>query len=65
MEDSEQILFTPNHALRALDISRSKLYGLMKSGELRFVMIGGDRRIPAEELKRIAREGAPNKPSKA
>jgi len=50
-------LYSPNSAARALDISRSKVYDLMKSGSLRFVMIGSDRRIPADEIQRIASEG--------
>ncbi len=56
-EDSKR-LYSPNSAARALDISRTKIYDLMKSGALRFVMIGSDRRIPAEEIQRIASEGA-------
>jgi excisionase family DNA binding protein len=52
-------LFSPNSAAHALDISRSKVYDLMKSGHLRFVLIGADRRIPAEEIDRLATEGTP------
>lgn len=55
--ENKQVLFTPDNAARALDISRSKVYELMKSGVLRFVHIGADRRIPAEEIERIAAEG--------
>lgn len=51
-------LYSPNNAAQALDISRSKVYDLMKCGALRFVMIGSDRRIPADEIQRIASEGA-------
>jgi len=50
-------LFSPNSAADALDISRSKIYGLMKSGGLRFVMVDHHRRIPADEIRRIASEG--------
>ena len=56
-------LYSPNSAAETLDISRSKVYDLMKSGSLRFVMIGADRRIPAEEIQRIASEGATAKPA--
>ena len=57
MELNEQLLFTPNNAARALDISRSKVYALMASGDLKFVMVGADRRIPRDELRRIAEHG--------
>jgi excisionase family DNA binding protein len=51
-------LYSPNFAAKVLDISRSKIYDLMKSGALRYVTIGADRRIPADEIQRIATEGA-------
>lgn len=56
--DESRKLYSPNSAARALDVSRSKVYDLMKCGALRFVMIGSDRRIPADEIQRIASEGA-------
>ncbi|MGE0875659.1 MAG: helix-turn-helix domain-containing protein [Burkholderiales bacterium] len=70
MDDSQpnraerrRVLYSPNSTAEALDLSRSKVYALMKAGSLRYVNIGGDRRIPAEELERIAREGVPAKPA--
>ncbi|WP_447803665.1 helix-turn-helix domain-containing protein [Pseudomonas serbica] len=56
MEQLRQ-LYSVNRAAETLDLSRSKLYELMKHGQLRFVMIGADRRIPADEIARIAAEG--------
>ena len=56
--DKSRKLYSPNSAAQALDISRSKIYDLMKSGALRFVLIGADRRIPADEIQRLASEGA-------
>jgi excisionase family DNA binding protein len=58
-QNTEQLLFSPNSAARALDISRTKMYGLMRDGIVRFVLIGADRRIPASELHRLAAEGIP------
>ena len=58
MEQLRQ-LFSFTRAAEPLDLSRSKLYALMKRGQLRFVMIGADRRIPADEIARIAAEGVP------
>lgn len=54
---SERKLYSPNAAAVALDVSRSMVYMLMKSGALKFVLIGADRRIPAEEIERVQREG--------
>lgn len=55
--DDIRHLYSPNNAARALDISRSKIYDLMKTGALRFVKIGAGRRIPSEEIQRMAAEG--------
>lgn len=55
----DQYLFSPNSAARALDMSRSKVYDLMKRGLLHYVVIESDRRIPASEIARIAAEGIP------
>ena len=60
-ETEARKLFSPNSAARILDVSRSKIYDLMKSGHLHFVVVGCDRRIPASEIERIASEGAPAK----
>jgi excisionase family DNA binding protein len=59
--DEGRKLYSPNSAARALDLSRSKIYDLMKSGTLRYVQIGSDRRIPAAEIARIAGEGTSTK----
>ncbi|MWV11160.1 helix-turn-helix domain-containing protein [Pseudomonas sp. R-28-1W-6] len=61
----EQHLFSPNSAARALDVSRSKVYDLMKRGLLHYVVIESDRRIPASEIARIAAEGIPAKSEQA
>ena len=60
-ESEARKLFSPNSAARILDVSRSKIYDLMKAGQLHFVMVGCDRRIPVAEIERIASEGAPAK----
>ena len=61
METEGRKLYSPNSAAAALDLSRSKIYDLMKQGHLRFVLIGSDRRIPHTEIERIASEGASEK----
>jgi excisionase family DNA binding protein len=57
--DARPLLYSPNAAAHALNVSRSKIYELIKNGALSYVMIGADRRIPANEIQRIAAEGAP------
>ncbi len=56
MQDDRKLL-SPNNAARVLDISRSKLYALMKTGELKWVPFGADRRIPVDEIDRIVKNG--------
>lgn len=55
--DDFKHLYSPNNAAHALDISRSKVYELMKTGAVRFVKIGSKRRIPSGEIQRLAAEG--------
>jgi excisionase family DNA binding protein len=61
MDQQGPKLLSPNRAAAKLDISRSTLYQLMKLGRVRYVMVGADRRIPVEEIDRIASEGASTK----
>jgi excisionase family DNA binding protein len=44
------LLLTPLEAARLLGISRSKVYALMKTGEIDWVTIGACRRIPHGDL---------------
>jgi excisionase family DNA binding protein len=44
------LLVRPEDAADALGVGRTKVYELMRSGELRSVKIGGLRRIPATAL---------------
>jgi excisionase family DNA binding protein len=53
----QRLLVRPADAALMLDISRSKLYELLLSGELRFVEIGRGRlkRIPLQALEALAK----------
>ena len=44
------LLLTAEEAARALRVGRSKVYELMRSGQLRSVKIGGSRRVSAAAL---------------
>ena len=61
MQDQKAVtlLLSPNRAAAALDVSRTTIYHYMKLGRIKFVMVGADRRIPHEEIERVAREGLP------
>lgn len=60
----DKLLYSPNSTAHALDISRSMVYELMKAGLIKFVAFSRERRIPAEEVKRLAEEGIPTIPKK-
>jgi excisionase family DNA binding protein len=44
------LLLTPEQAARSLAICRTKVYELLRNGELESVQIGASRRIPAAAL---------------
>jgi excisionase family DNA binding protein len=44
------LLVRPEDAARALGVGRTKVYELMRSGELRSVRLDGSRRIPFAAL---------------
>lgn len=46
----EKLLYSPTEAAAHLSLNRSKIYELMRLGELRSVKIGGSRRIPRAAL---------------
>lgn len=60
----DKVLYSPSSAAAALDIARTAVYELMKHGLIKYVRYGADRRIPASELHRLAREGIPKLPKK-
>jgi excisionase family DNA binding protein len=49
-DDMDKLLLTPTEAASALGIGRSKVYELLKSGQLQSVHIGACRRVPADAL---------------
>jgi len=46
----EKLLLSPSEAAERLSMGRSKIYELMRLGEIRSVKIGGCRRIPRAAL---------------
>lgn len=61
----EKALFSPTNAAHVLDVSRTTVYELMKHGLIKFVAFGSERRIPADEIKRLVAEGIPSIPRRA
>jgi excisionase family DNA binding protein len=47
----DKLLFTTVEAAEALSISRSRVYGLIQSGQLDSIKVGSCRRIPAAALR--------------
>jgi excisionase family DNA binding protein len=54
VEIMPRLVVTPETAARALSVSRAKIYLMMASGEVRWVSIGGRRRIPVKVLEELA-----------
>jgi excisionase family DNA binding protein len=50
METVDKILLTPEEAAQVLNVSRTKVFELLRSAELASVKIGGLRRIPADAV---------------
>lgn len=55
----DKLLLTPVEAADLLGISRSKLYELLRSGDLPSVRIGASRRVPTEGLSAFLTTLAP------
>jgi excisionase family DNA binding protein len=51
--------YTTNESARVLKVSRTKIYDLMKNGQLEYIEICGMRRIPVAEIDRISLVGVP------
>lgn len=51
----ERILLTPVEAAEALHIGRSKVYDLIRNGDLVSIKIGKLRRVPVEAVHDYAR----------
>lgn len=50
----EKIFYRPAEAARVLSIGRTRLYDLMRTGEVESVKVGASRLIPAEALLEFA-----------
>ncbi|MGS2620061.1 helix-turn-helix domain-containing protein [Micromonospora sp. LZ34] len=50
-DDLPPLLLRPEQVARALNVGRSKVFHLIRSGELRSVKAGGSRRISATALR--------------
>jgi excisionase family DNA binding protein len=49
---TDTLLLRPDEVSRRLNLSRSKVYGMLKRGELPCVRMGRSVRVPADELVR-------------
>jgi len=46
----DKLLLTPEEAARAVGLGRTKLYELLRCGELESVQIGAARRVPVDAV---------------
>lgn len=56
--NAERRAYTVNDFSRAFSIGRTKIYALMKSGELKTVLVGGRRLIPADAAEALLKGAA-------
>ncbi len=52
----DQLMYRPAEAARVLGIGRTALFGLIKSGQLRSIKLGGCRFVTADALRAFVRE---------
>jgi excisionase family DNA binding protein len=52
----EQLMYRPIEAANLLGMGRTAVFGLMKSGRLRSIKLGGARFITADALRAFVRE---------
>ncbi len=50
------VLLRPEQAAEALSIGRTAVFGLIRSGRLRSIKVGGLRRVPASALAEFVRQ---------
>ena len=50
---TDPLLLKPQEVADLLGVGRSSIYRLMTNGQIAYVRIGSDRRIPATELDRF------------
>jgi excisionase family DNA binding protein len=60
-KEIEPLLLTIPQAATALHVSVGTIWNMFSDGELAFVKIRGSRRIPIEEIKRVASHGTRTK----
>jgi predicted site-specific integrase-resolvase len=67
VEGEEKLYYLPEELADVLRVSRTGVYAFMKEGLVAYVPFGASKRIPAEEYKRVLREGIvrPRKPREA
>jgi excisionase family DNA binding protein len=58
----ERQLLRIGEVAEALGLSKATTYRLIARGALRAVRVGSRLRVPAAEIDRVAREGAPARP---
>lgn len=50
---SNQYLLRPAEAAQRLAVSRTTIYGLLKNGQIPYVVVGKSIRVPADRLREV------------
>ena len=59
----EQLMYRPAEAAEVLDMGRTSVFALLKSGRLRSVKLGGARYITAEALRAFVASSSTRRPA--
>lgn len=54
----QRLLLSIDEVADVLGVSPSTVYGMMRTGTLPYIRIGGRRKVPVDAVDRLAREGA-------
>ena len=57
--EPQKLAYQINEAVRVSGLSRTTLYELMKTGQLKTVLVAGRRLVPAENLKALLSDSNP------
>ena len=55
--ETDRLAFRVQPFCKAIGIGHTKFYELLAAGKIKTITIGGRRLIPADEARRLAREG--------
>ena len=55
--NSQPLAYRVKHFCKSVGLGKTKFYELLRDGKIRTIVIGGRRLVPADEVRRLLREG--------